>query len=186
MFTFYDNTYGFEEKVWNLCYNEHQEAFTTFYSWIPSYSANIDNIFFSYNRDTSKWLAKLGINNAASSNASGICCSSVNINSDHWNCKLSLKDRPLPTNGSNITYSFKLERDHWGNYQFFTLSGTTLTISNYNGLIANLLNRDPQLPVVQLNISCNISVGTDAVFTQSGGRAQWERYFSYNYTMYQS
>jgi hypothetical protein len=24
MFTFYDNTYGFEEKVWNLCWNEHQ------------------------------------------------------------------------------------------------------------------------------------------------------------------
>ena len=116
MFTFYDNTYGFEEKVWNLCYNEHQEAFTTFYSWVPSYSANIDNIFFSYNRDTSKWLSKLGINNANSSNASGICCSSVSINSDSWNCRLSLKDRPLPTNESNITYSFKLERDHWGNY----------------------------------------------------------------------
>ena len=23
MFTFYDNLYGFEEKVWNLCYNEN-------------------------------------------------------------------------------------------------------------------------------------------------------------------
>nr|DAE30820.1 MAG TPA: hypothetical protein [virus sp. ctML55] len=22
LFTFYDNTYGFEEKVWNLCWNE--------------------------------------------------------------------------------------------------------------------------------------------------------------------
>jgi len=42
MFTFYDNTYGFEEKAWNLCWNENQSSFTTFYSWIPSSSENID------------------------------------------------------------------------------------------------------------------------------------------------
>lgn len=63
MFTYYDNTYGFEEKVWSLCWNEYQGAqgngFTTFYSWIPSYSANIDNIYFSYDRNASKWIAKL-------------------------------------------------------------------------------------------------------------------------------
>jgi len=43
MFTFYDNQYGIEEKVWNLCYNEINQKFITFYSWVPSYSANIDN-----------------------------------------------------------------------------------------------------------------------------------------------
>lgn len=59
MFTFYDDINTIEEKVWNLCYNEIQQQFTTFYSWIPSYSANIDNILFSFDRDTSKVITKL-------------------------------------------------------------------------------------------------------------------------------
>ena len=55
---FSDNTYGFEEKVWNLCWNELQQAFVTFYSWIPSFSSNIDNIYFTYDRNSSKWISK--------------------------------------------------------------------------------------------------------------------------------
>ena len=46
MFTFYDNLFNFEEKVWNICFNEYTDIWTTFYSWLPSYSANIQNIFF--------------------------------------------------------------------------------------------------------------------------------------------
>jgi len=42
-----------------LCYNELLNCFTTFYSWIPSYSANIDTKFFSFDRDTAKELALL-------------------------------------------------------------------------------------------------------------------------------
>ena len=195
MFTFYDNTYGFEEKVWNLCWNEHQQAFTTFYSWVPSYSANIDNIFFSYSRDTSKWLSKLGISNSTTTSASGVCCNSVSIDAATWSATLTLKDRPLPTYENDVSFSFTLERDHWGNYQFFVIDGNTIKFkgntstektANYRGLIANLLDRDPQIPVVQLNISCGITVNTGKSFTQSGSKAQWERFFSYNYTMYQS
>ena len=59
MFTFYDDINTLEEKVWNLCYNEIQNKFTTFYSWVPSYSANIDNIMFSFDRETSKIITKL-------------------------------------------------------------------------------------------------------------------------------
>ena len=59
MFTFYNSTYGFQEKAWNLCWNEILQQFVTFYSWIPSYSANIDNQFYSFNRDTSKAITKL-------------------------------------------------------------------------------------------------------------------------------
>jgi len=59
MFTFYDDVYRDEEKVWNLCYNELLGTFVTFYSWIPSYSENIDTQFFTFNRDTSKGLALL-------------------------------------------------------------------------------------------------------------------------------
>ena len=76
MFTFYDNLYGFEDKAWNLCYNEilaqKGNGFQTFYSWIPSYSANIDNIFFSFDRDTSKVFSKLGTCRKSSTTANGI------------------------------------------------------------------------------------------------------------------
>ena len=58
MFTFYDNLHNFEEKVWNICFNEYTNLWTTFYSWVPSYSANIHNIFFSFDRNTSKWISK--------------------------------------------------------------------------------------------------------------------------------
>ena len=61
MFTFYDDLNAAEEKVWNLCYNETLDKFTTFYSWVPSYSANIDNIFFTFDRDSSKRIAKKSI-----------------------------------------------------------------------------------------------------------------------------
>lgn len=59
MFTFYDDINTIEEKVWNLCYNEVVNEFVTFYSWVPSYTANIDNIMFSFDRTTSKTIAKL-------------------------------------------------------------------------------------------------------------------------------
>ena len=59
MFTFYDDLNTIEEKVWNLCFNEVQNKFSTFYSWVPSYSANIDNIMFSFDRNTSKLITKL-------------------------------------------------------------------------------------------------------------------------------
>lgn len=62
MFTFYDDLNTLEEKVWNLCYNELQQRFITFYSWVPSYSENIDNIYFSFDRNTSKEITKLTSN----------------------------------------------------------------------------------------------------------------------------
>lgn len=84
MFTFYDNTYGFEEKVWNLCWNElmngGQGQFVTFYSWVPSVMENINNIPFSFDRNVSKWIAKLGTTHNESSFADGITLSNVLIN----------------------------------------------------------------------------------------------------------
>jgi len=49
MFTFYSET-----KEWNLCYNENLQKFITYYSWTPSHSANINNVFFSFNKEVSK------------------------------------------------------------------------------------------------------------------------------------
>ena len=75
MFTFYDNTYGISEKSWNLCWNEILGIFTTFYSWIPGELQNIDNIPFSFDRETIKAIGKLGISNHNNNLSDGITLS---------------------------------------------------------------------------------------------------------------
>ena len=45
-----------DELAWNLCYNEILDKFQTFYSWIPIASANIDNQFYSLDRECSREL----------------------------------------------------------------------------------------------------------------------------------
>nr|DAU11450.1 MAG TPA: hypothetical protein [Bacteriophage sp.] len=37
----------------------------TFYSWIPSFGENIDNNLFTFDRETSKAISKLGTSNAS-------------------------------------------------------------------------------------------------------------------------
>ena len=46
MFTFYNG-----DVSWNLCYNERQSLWVTRYSWIPIFSANIDNSFYSIDKN---------------------------------------------------------------------------------------------------------------------------------------
>lgn len=105
MFTFYDQKYGFEDKAWNLCYNEITKSFITFYSWLPSYSANIDNIFFTFDRSVSKYIAKLGLNDMMSNSKSGLVVSTnilpVNSLGNNMNVIMSIKgiyDRYIPEN----------------------------------------------------------------------------------------
>lgn len=80
MFTFYDNLYGCHEKSWNLCWNEILGIFTTFYSWIPSDMENIDNIPFSFNRDTVKAIGKLGVSDHGNDYSDGVTLSNNVIN----------------------------------------------------------------------------------------------------------
>lgn len=40
-----------EGVVWSLCYNERLGKFMTFYDWYPVLSANINNIFFTFNQE---------------------------------------------------------------------------------------------------------------------------------------
>lgn len=98
MFTFYDNTYGFEEKVWNLCWNELLQKFITFYSWVPSYMENINNIPFSFNRDTSKWIAKLGTSHSDNSFADGITLTNVIIEDSFRNNGMATTNTMIPIN----------------------------------------------------------------------------------------
>jgi hypothetical protein len=120
MFTFYDNLYGFEEKVWNLCYNENLEKWITFYSWVPSYSENIYSSYFSFDRNTSKWIAKLGVSATNSSFADGVTLDNNYISTNQADNgyykvgKLALSNRELPT-GTNISNKiiYTLERDNF-------------------------------------------------------------------------
>lgn len=54
MFTFYNYA---QNTVWNLCYNERMDRWITRYSWTPLYSENINNIFYSLDRNRAEVLA---------------------------------------------------------------------------------------------------------------------------------
>lgn len=126
MFTFYDNLYGFEEKVWNLCYNELQQKWITFYSWVPSYSENIYNQYFSFDRNTSKWITKLGISNAGNDFSDGVCLSNNvfknSLKSGDLIGELSLQNRSLPEGeGVTVDITYELQRDSFGNWKNFEI-----------------------------------------------------------------
>lgn len=124
MFTFYDDLYGFEEKAWNLCFNELLGKWVTFYSWIPSYSANIDNLFFSFNREASKMFSKLGVSTTNNPAANGITLENP-LDQSKW--ILSLSNRYLPDN-RKVTpiVTFSLEKDPMGFWRYFSISGSRL------------------------------------------------------------
>lgn len=153
MFTFYDDTVGFEEKVWNICYNEILNTWVTFYSWVPSYSENIDNMYFSFDRDTSKWIAKLGMSKAGNSFSEGIVLTE-NIFSKEDLTKNGNKIGDLdclvelPDEKTNIRYvkKFTLQHDNFGNYKkYFEIRNNALYLKsgvNYDDMIANIFTID--------------------------------------------
>ena len=129
MFTFYDCLEGFEDKAWNLCYNLTLKKFITFYSWVPAFMANIDNIPFSFDRDIVKGLGKLGVSKIGNDFSDGIVLSNniiPNSLSVYQIGKLGLSNRILPftnnTNKDKISYKIKYEvvRDNYGNHNIFT------------------------------------------------------------------
>lgn len=56
MFTFYNNT---EDEEWNICYNERIDKWSTRYSWIPLYSDNVNNIYYSLDKKRAEVLAHI-------------------------------------------------------------------------------------------------------------------------------
>lgn len=150
MFTFYNQTYDNEEKAWNLCFNEGTGKFTTFYSWIPSYSENIDNMYFSFNRETSKWFAKLAMSVTGNALARGITVEDpiIDPTSSVYTSALALTNIDYD---SNSTLTFTLLPDKWENYKKFDIEDGELTTSSSNDLITN------ERPVIYLNIKCTIS-----------------------------
>ena len=196
MFTFYDDLYGFEEKVWNICYNEVMQKFITFYSWVPSYSANIDNIHFSFNRDTSKWISKLASSGSLSTSADGIVLSNVVI--DDWETKddmkltkLGLVNRSLPNTqntGLEIELTYEIVKDNFGMYKHFKI----ITEGEKQNKVSYLALKEDfewTVPVVQLNLQCPI----DYLYSSESAPqdlddyvAGWKDYVTYNAGLYQS
>lgn len=196
MFTFYDDLYGFEEKVWNVCYNEVMQKFITFYSWVPSYSANIDNIHFSFNRDTSKWISKLASSGSLSTSADGIVLSNVVI--DDWETKddmkltkLGLVNRSLPNTqntGLEIELTYEIVKDNFGMYKHFKI----ITEGEKQNKVSYLALKEDfewTVPVVQLNLQCTI----DYLYSSESAPqdlddyvAGWKDYVTYNAGLYQS
>lgn len=144
MFTFYDNLYGFEEKVWNLCFNEYQQKWITFYSWVPSYSENIYNQYFSFDRNTSKWIAKLGVSQSGNDFSDGVTVDNVIITDNNYQATLSLSNRNLPTgDGATYTINYVLERDNYNNYTKFKIEGDKLIFTgNYDDITSELYQRN--------------------------------------------
>lgn len=196
MFTFYDDLYGFEEKVWNICYNEVMQKFVTFYSWVPSYSANIDNIYFSFNRDTSKWISKLASSSSLLTSADGVVLSNVVI--DDWEVKngmkltkLGLVNRSLPNTqntGLEIELTYEIVKDNFGMYKHFKI----ITEGEKQNKVSYLALKEDfewTVPVVQLNLQCTI----DYLYSSESAPqdlddyvAGWKDYVTYNAGLYQS
>ena len=125
MFTFYDNLVGTEEKVWNLCYNIPLKKFITFYSWVPSFMANINNIPFSFNRNVSKWIAKLGQTHAENSFSEGIVLSS-NIYDFAENNSI------FPTGGLYFDLKKKGDKNELVEYKLYANKSKSDSVKDYS------------------------------------------------------
>lgn len=149
MFTFYDQKYGFEDKAWNLCYNEITKSFVTFYSWLPSYSANIDNIFFTFDRSVSKYIAKLGLNDMMSNSKSGLIVNTnilpVNSLEKNTNAIMAIKgiyDRYIPENIGQTKVTLEIlpglnHSEKYVQFQYFTQEGDS-TVSKSSMILPNI------------------------------------------------
>lgn len=206
MFTFYDNLHGFEEKVWNICYNEVLQKWITFYSWVPSYSENIDNIYFSFDRNTSKWISKLGTTSSESTSADGIILDSAII--DEWEdfeghkaTNLDIVNRALPNidkTGVLMKKEFVLVRDNFKQYKNFEIRNINASESKliYLGELytdesgaKHPVIDDWKTPVIQLNVQCNVSVDYKSGTMPADINEYlngWHEYVTYNVGLYQS
>ena len=139
MFTFYDDVYKDEEKVWNLCFNELLDKFVTFYSWLPSYSENIDTQFFTFDRRTSKWLTLLNKCNYNIPENTGVLVDipvlkkySSGATLHYRNIDITGKAYQTVINEDGTTYNkevevkgkepenikYRIEKDHFGNWKY--------------------------------------------------------------------
>lgn len=205
MFTFYNSTYGFQEKAWNLCWNEILQQFVTFYSWIPSYSANIDNQFYSFNRDTSKAITKLSgydglyfdyvVNETTKVKefTNIIHLTKDSFFSSNSNFKIiiqGINNRFIP---SNATIKYTLFEDNSLN-RLFEINGNVITLKQDTDgktdvkILQTLYNYfyDPDFPhkVGYLKIKADISAPSD-INNTTGYASSYQKYAEISYGYYE-
>ena len=160
MFTFYDDINTIEEKVWNLCFNETQDSFVTFYSWVPSYSANIDNIMFSFDRDTSRTITKLtSIYPKLALIKDGSYGGTIEVGNITYVCIGKLKIN----NDNNISYTFSLYDDNTNNNQRYLVSNGYLYVikSAYD-------SQNYWTAAIEAHINASDNINTDVTNTYVG------------------
>lgn len=79
MFTYYDVDSVFDEKKWNLCFNEQLNKWVSRYDWEPVTSVSINNIYFSYDRESVEKIALLQSSYEQSTNSQGIVVTEYEI-----------------------------------------------------------------------------------------------------------
>lgn len=133
MFTFYDDLNGISECVWNLCWNEAMNKWITFYSWVPSFSENIYNTYFSFDRETSKQIAKLALNEKSEHNDYIYLDHTLMTKDKNVKWKEGKNDNyigalkyDLTYDGAEVSFKWEIVRDVYGNYKHFYLKGNEL------------------------------------------------------------
>ena len=185
MFTYYDSTRNDTEILWNLCFNEQLNKWITRYSWTPVESANIYNIYFSFDRESAKKMALVGYTLNASPTAEGVTLSAVYLNATTGNTvgTLSLKGYSYY---SQYTQNFTIDSTTLDNH-LFSISGTTLT---FNGLDSGITTW-PKFSF-QLYVRVGLVTGStevqhfydyltvivDRSTLSSPNQALWDAYFS--------
>ena len=101
MFTFYNDT---EDEEWNICYNERLDKWSTRYSWIPLYSENVNNIYYSLDKKRAQLLSYIYDNIHAST---GIISTSVDNN--QWKDTNANHEIEISVNGYSFYKYFRYQ-----------------------------------------------------------------------------
>ena len=169
MFTFYNDDEG---TTWNLCFNERMDKWITRYSWTPLYSENINNVFYSLDRNRAKILSHIYNNKHCT----------FGVRTDNNEFIISESTSKFSTNldykGYDLVLNFlpeiiSIETSYLKNdieefitiagddvNKLFTISENQLESKNYETLL-NYFNTNYGINYVPIYFKINIKVGMD-------------------------
>ena len=169
MFTFYNDDEG---TTWNLCFNERMDKWITRYSWTPLYSENINNVFYSLDRNRAKILSHIynnkhctfGVRTDNNEFIISESTSKFSTNLDYKGYDLVLNFLPeiisIETSylKNNIEEFITITGDDVN--KLFTISENQLESKNYETLL-NYFNTNYGINYVPIYFKINIKVGMD-------------------------
>ena len=169
MFTFYNDDEG---TTWNLCFNERMDKWITRYSWTPLYSENINNVFYSLDRNRAKILSHIynnkhctfGVRTDNNEFIISESTSKFSTNLDYKGYDLVLNFLPIITSietsylKNDIEEFITITGDDIN--KLFTISENRLESKNYETLL-NYFNTNYGINYVPVYFKINIKVGMD-------------------------